>query len=85
MGILTWIVLGLLAGFLAKFLMPGNDPGGVIITILLGVAGAMLGGFIATKLGYGTVTGFDLRSLGIAVLGSLLLLVIYRMMRRRPA
>ena len=85
MGILTWIVLGLLAGFLAKFLMPGNDPGGVIITILLGVAGAMLGGFIATKLGYGTVTGFDLRSLGIAVLGSLLLLVVYRMMRRRPA
>jgi len=84
MGILTWIVLGLLAGFLAKFLMPGNDPGGLIITILLGVAGAMLGGFIATKLGYGTVTGFDVRSLGIAILGSLLLLILYRMVRRKP-
>lgn len=85
MGILTWVVLGLLAGFLAKFLMPGNDPGGLIITILLGVAGALLGGFIATKMGYGNVTGFDVRSLGIAILGSLLLLIVYRMMRRKPA
>ena len=85
MGILTWVVLGLLAGFLAKFLMPGNDPGGLIITILLGVAGALLGGFLATKLGYGNVTGFDVRSLGIAILGSLVLLIVYRMMRRKPA
>ena len=85
MGILTWIVLGLLAGVLAKFLMPGNDPGGLVVTIVLGIVGALLGGFIATKLGYGNVTGFDLRSLGIAVLGSLLLLVVYRMMKRQRA
>jgi uncharacterized membrane protein YeaQ/YmgE (transglycosylase-associated protein family) len=85
MGIVTWIVLGLLAGILAKFLMPGNDPGGIVVTIVLGIVGAVLGGFIATKLGYGNVTGFDLRSLGIAVLGSLLLLVVYRMMKRQRA
>ena len=79
MGILSWIVLGLIAGALAKFLMPGRDPGGFIVTILIGVAGAMLGGFVASYFGFGTVTGFDLRSLGIAIGGSFVLLLAYRM------
>lgn len=83
MGILSWIVLGLLAGLLAKFIMPGNDPGGIIITILLGIAGAVVGGFIATLLGFGNISGFDLRSLAIAVGGALLLLFAYRQLRQR--
>lgn len=82
MGILAWIVLGLLAGMLAKLIMPGKDPGGVIITILLGIAGAVVGGFIGTLLGFGDISGFDLRSLGIAVCGAILLLFAYRQLRQ---
>lgn len=81
MGIISWIVFGLIAGILAKFLMPGRDPGGMIITILLGIAGAMVGGFISTFLGFGDVSGFDLRSLGIAIGGAFLLLVGYRILK----
>jgi uncharacterized membrane protein YeaQ/YmgE (transglycosylase-associated protein family) len=83
MGILSWIVFGLLAGMLAKFFMPGNDPGGIILTIVLGVVGAVVGGFIGTQFGYGGITGFDFRSMMIAVGGALLLLVGYRMLRTR--
>lgn len=82
MGILAWIVFGLLAGVVAKFIMPGKDPGGFIVTILLGIAGAVIGGFIGTLIGFGSVSGFDLRSFVIAVLGALLLLFIYRRVRR---
>lgn len=82
MGIISWIVFGLIAGLIAKFLMPGDDPGGFFITILLGIAGAIVGGFIATSLGYGAVDGFNLGSLVVAVIGSLVLLVGYRMLRR---
>jgi uncharacterized membrane protein YeaQ/YmgE (transglycosylase-associated protein family) len=78
MGILSWILLGLVVGAIAKLLMPGKDPGGCIVTILIGIAGALVGGFIASRLGLGTVTGFDLRSLGIAVGGAVLLLLAYR-------
>lgn len=85
MGILSWIILGLLVGALAKWIMPGDDPGGIIVTILLGIAGAFVGGFIATRLGMGTVDGFNLGSLLIAIGGSLLLLWIYRVMRTRRA
>jgi uncharacterized membrane protein YeaQ/YmgE (transglycosylase-associated protein family) len=81
MGIISWIVFGLIAGMLAKFTMPGRDPGGVIITIFIGIAGAMVGGFISTSLGYGDVTGFDLRSLGVAIGGAMLLLFGYRILR----
>ncbi len=59
MGILSWIVMGLIVGVLAKFIMPGKDPGGLIITILIGIAGAFVGGFIGSRLGLGTVTGFN--------------------------
>ena len=82
MGILAWIVFGLIAGALAKFIMPGKDPGGLIVTILIGIAGAILGGFVGTQLGFGGVSGFDLRSLGIAIVGALLLLWLYRMMKK---
>jgi len=74
MGILTWALFGLLVGGLAKWIMPGDDSGGFIFTMFLGVAGALAGGFLASLVGLGSVTGFDLRSLAIAVAGSMLLL-----------
>ena len=83
MGLLSWIVFGLIAGAVAKFLMPGRDPGGCIITIIIGVIGAVLGGYLATLLGFGGISGFDLRSFCIAVVGSILLLLIWRMLRGR--
>ena len=82
MGILSWIILGLIVGIIAKFLMPGSDPGGFFITIILGIAGAFVGGFIGSTLGLGSVSGFDIRSLLIAVGGSILLLVIYRAIKK---
>jgi uncharacterized membrane protein YeaQ/YmgE (transglycosylase-associated protein family) len=85
MGFVTWIVLGLVAGVLAKIVMPGRDPGGLIVTILLGIAGALVGGYIGTRLGFGTVSGFDMRSLAISVGGAVLLLILYRLLKRRGA
>jgi uncharacterized membrane protein YeaQ/YmgE (transglycosylase-associated protein family) len=82
---LYWIILGLVAGTLAKFLVPGRDPSGCIITVLLGIVGAILGGMIGTLLGWGTVTQgrFDVRSIGLATLGSIVVLVVARLIRRR--
>jgi len=74
MGILSWLVLGLIVGALAKWIMPGDDPGGIVVTILIGIAGALLGGFLASAVGLGSVTGFNPGSLFIATGGSLLLL-----------
>ena len=85
MGFLSWILLGLLVGVLAKWIMPGPDSSGLVMTILLGVAGAFVGGWLGTQLGFGSVTGFDLRSLGIAVVGALLLLFANRKLRGRGA
>jgi len=82
MGIFSWIILGLIVGILAKFIMPGKDPGGIFITIVLGIAGAFVGGFIGSALGFGSVSGFDLRSLLLAVGGAFLLLVIYRVIKK---
>lgn len=82
MGILSWILFGLIAGALAKWLMPGDDPGGCIITMLIGVAGAVAGGFIASLLGFGGISGFNLWSMLIAILGAMLLLFIYRKVAR---
>lgn len=79
MGILSWIVFGLIAGMGAKFVLPGRDPGGLLVTILVGIAGAVLGGYLGTTFGLGTVTGFDLRSLLLAMLGGIVLLFGFRL------
>ena len=84
MGILSWIVFGLIAGIIAKLLMPGRDPGGCIITMLLGVAGAFVGGFLY-RLVTGTDVlyfGFDVGSFAIAVLGAVVILALYRLIVR---
>jgi uncharacterized membrane protein YeaQ/YmgE (transglycosylase-associated protein family) len=84
MGFLTWILLGLVVGALAKLFMPGDDPGGIIVTILLGIVGAFLGGFIGSALGVGSVTGFNMMSILLAIVGAVILLAIYRLVVRRP-
>lgn len=82
MGILSWLIFGLLTGVLAKVAMPGRDRRGFLFTIVLGIVGAAVGGWIGTQLGWGTVHGFDLRSLGLAVLGGMIVLVCYRAITR---
>jgi uncharacterized membrane protein YeaQ/YmgE (transglycosylase-associated protein family) len=82
MGIISWLIFGLLAGVLAKIVMPGRDSGGLIFTVVLGILGSAVGGWIGTQLGWGTVRGFDLRSLGLAILGGVVVLAIYRALRR---
>jgi uncharacterized membrane protein YeaQ/YmgE (transglycosylase-associated protein family) len=96
-SLLAYILFGLIAGIIAKVLVPGRDPGGLIVTTLIGIAGAIIGGAVGNYLGYGSVSGFDLqnlnfstfdlhhidlRSLAIAVGGAILLLVGYRLLRR---
>lgn len=81
MGILSWILFGLVVGVIAKLLMPGRDPGGFIITILLGIAGALLGGFVGQAMGF---YGPDEAAGWImSILGAIVLLVLYRMLARR--
>ena len=82
---LSWILLGLVAGTLAKFVVPGRDPPGCIFTTVLGIAGAFVGGLIGTAFGWGRVAGgeLDLRSIGIATLGAAVLLILGRFLRRR--
>jgi uncharacterized membrane protein YeaQ/YmgE (transglycosylase-associated protein family) len=77
MGILSWILFGLIAGAIAKLLHPGTDPGGWIVTIILGILGAFLGGWIGTLLGWGSISGFNFRSFLLAIGGAILLLAIY--------
>ncbi len=83
MSFLTWIGLGLIVGAVAKFIMPGKDPGGLIATVLIGILGALIGGAIGARTGWGDVTGYDIRSLAIATAGAVLLLIAYRVLRRR--
>ena len=75
---LSWLLMGLIVGALAKWIMPGPDPGGWIVTILLGIAGSFVGGFLASFVGMGGVTGFDIRSLAVATGGAILLLFAHR-------
>jgi uncharacterized membrane protein YeaQ/YmgE (transglycosylase-associated protein family) len=82
MGFISWIIMGLIVGVVAKLVMPGKDPGGFIITILLGIAGAFVGGFIASTMGIGTSTGFNLGSFLVATGGAVLLLFVYRTLRK---
>ena len=81
MGVLSWILLGLIVGVVAKLVMPGKDPGGLIVTILIGIAGAFVGGLLGSAVGLGSVTGFDPRSLALAVAGAVLLLFANRRLR----
>jgi uncharacterized membrane protein YeaQ/YmgE (transglycosylase-associated protein family) len=83
MSFLAWIVLGLIAGAIAKAVMPGNDPGGIIVTILIGIVGAFLGGFLGSMIAGTGLDGFSLWSIVLAVVGSILLLWIYRLATRR--
>ena len=84
MGIIGWIVLGLVAGIIAKAIMPGDDPGGIIITTLIGIVGAIVGGLIASALNLGDLDEFfDVGTWLIAIAGSLLLLALYRVVAGR--
>jgi uncharacterized membrane protein YeaQ/YmgE (transglycosylase-associated protein family) len=80
-AVLSWICFGLVVGVLAKLLMPGNDPGGFIVTVLLGIAGALVGGFLGRAMGFygpGQVAGYIM-----SIVGAIILLAVYRMMTRR--
>lgn len=79
-GILGWIIVGLIAGVLAKWIMPGDDPGGLIVTILIGIAGGLIGGFAASQLGTG---GGNFVNILIATVGAIVLLILYRVVARR--
>lgn len=83
MGILSWIVLGLIAGAIAKWLKPGKDPGGCIVTMLIGIAGAFIGGWIGTLLGLGTMDKFSIVNLLLAIGGSLIVLFLWGMLTKK--
>lgn len=83
MGILTWIIFGLIAGALAKAIMPGNQGMGWIMTIILGIVGAFVGGWIGTLLNLGTVDEFSLGSMALAVVGALIVLWVFGMVNRK--
>jgi uncharacterized membrane protein YeaQ/YmgE (transglycosylase-associated protein family) len=85
MGIISWILLGLIAGALAKFILPGKQPGGFIVTTLIGIAGAVVGGFLGQFIGLGKVGSFDLGGIFIATVGAIVLLVIWGMIIKRKA
>jgi uncharacterized membrane protein YeaQ/YmgE (transglycosylase-associated protein family) len=82
MGIIGWILLGLVAGVIAKVILPGDDPGGIIVTILIGIVGALLGGLLARVLDLGDPIDefFDLSTWLAAIIGAVILLLIYRML-----
>ncbi len=82
MGFLSWILLGFIAGALAKFIMPGKDPGGCLITTVIGIVGAVVGGYLATMAGYGKIESFDLGGIFLATLGAIVLLVIFRVVKK---
>jgi uncharacterized membrane protein YeaQ/YmgE (transglycosylase-associated protein family) len=83
MGALSWIVLGFVAGLIAKWVTSGYEPKGCIVTIVIGIVGAAIGGWVGTQLGLGTVSGFDLRSLALAIAGSVVLLLILGALNKR--
>lgn len=82
MGILSWILFGLIAGVIAKWIMPGKDPGGIIVTILIGIAGAFVGGWVGSVIGLGSMGDFSLGSFITAIVGALILLGGYRMLKK---
>ncbi|OFS10298.1 GlsB/YeaQ/YmgE family stress response membrane protein [Hafnia sp. HMSC23F03] len=78
MGIISWIIFGLVAGIIAKWIMPGKENVGFFITIALGIVGAIVGGYISTFFGFGKVDGFNFGSFVVAVIGAIVVLYIYR-------
>ncbi len=83
MGIISWIILGLIAGALAKLLMPGKDGGGIFITMGLGIAGAFVGGWVGSLLGLGSITGLNLGSIVTATAGAFLILFGYNQIKKK--
>ena len=77
MGVISWIVFGIIAGALARFIRPGPDNMGIIVTMILGIAGAVVGGWISTLFGFGTVDGFNIGSFAVAVIGALVVLFVW--------
>jgi uncharacterized membrane protein YeaQ/YmgE (transglycosylase-associated protein family) len=84
-GLISWIAVGLIAGLLARWITPGPDPGGIIVTVLVGMAGASVGGFLVRILGGAGATGLNIWSILVATIGALLLLFLYNLIARRTA
>jgi len=85
-GILSWIIVGLIAGVLAKWIMPGRDPGGFIVTILIGIVGAVVGGFlVGLVVGGDLISGINVTTIVVATLGAIILLAVYRWFAGRSA
>ncbi|HED2610424.1 TPA: GlsB/YeaQ/YmgE family stress response membrane protein [Citrobacter koseri] len=83
MGIIAWIIFGLIAGVIAKLIMPGRDGGSFILTCILGIVGAVVGGWLATMFGIGgSISGFNLHSFLVAVVGAIVVLGVFRLLRR---
>ena len=87
MGVLTWLLFGLIAGAVAQLVLPGEDPGGggflgIVITMAIGILGAVVGGLIGAALGFEGITGFDIRSFLVAIAGAIVLLLGYRLLVR---
>ena len=83
MGVIGWIIFGLIVGIVAKFLMPGRDPGGFVVTAILGIVGALLGGYLGRAMGWyreGEPAGFI-----VAVIGAIVVLALYRLLVGRRA
>ncbi|MEO3146184.1 GlsB/YeaQ/YmgE family stress response membrane protein [Escherichia coli] len=78
MGILSWIIFGLIAGIIAKWIMPGKENVGIIVTIILGIVGAVVGGYISTFFGFGKVDGFNFGSFVVAVIGAIVVPYIFK-------
>jgi uncharacterized membrane protein YeaQ/YmgE (transglycosylase-associated protein family) len=85
MGIISWIFLGLIAGALAKFIMPGKDPSGCIVTSVIGIVGGLIGGYLGTFVGLGKIESFDLGGIFIATMGAIVLLIIYRLVMKKKS
>ena len=83
MGILSWIILGLLAGLIAKAIRPGKDPGGWIVTIIIGLLGSVVGGWIGSALGWGTVNEFSIRTLLLSTGGAVIVLWIFALIKKK--
>ncbi|MBA2619336.1 MAG: GlsB/YeaQ/YmgE family stress response membrane protein [Rubrobacter sp.] len=85
MGLVSWVIVGALAGLLAKWIMPGSGPGGFLVTVLLGMAGASIGGFFVGILGGTGATGFNIWSILVATFGAVILLFVYGLITRRSS